>query len=108
MKLKTITHEGALYGYRFNCPGCKEPHSIPTEGPEAWGFNGAKDRPTFTPSILVRSVKNAWGPDFDSTPTVCHSFVTDGRIEFLNDCTHALAGRTVDLPDIANPREDIQ
>lgn len=24
---------------------------------------------------------------------------TDGRIQFLNDCTHALAGQTVDLPD---------
>ena len=30
----------------------------------------------------------------------CHSFVTDGRIQFLSDCTHALAGQTVDLPDI--------
>jgi hypothetical protein len=26
-------------------------------------------------------------------------FVTDGRIQFLGDCTHALAGQTVDLPD---------
>lgn len=31
---------------------------------------------------------------------VCHSFVTAGRIEFLPDCTHALAGQTVDLPEI--------
>ena len=31
--------------------------------------------------------------------TVCHSFVTDGRIQFLADCTHALAGQTVDLPE---------
>jgi hypothetical protein len=23
--------------------------------------------------------------------------VTDGRIQFLGDCTHALAGQTVDL-----------
>jgi hypothetical protein len=30
---------------------------------------------------------------------VCHSFVTDGRIQFLTDCTHAFAGRTVDLPE---------
>ena len=29
----------------------------------------------------------------------CHTFVTDGRIQFLGDCTHALAGQTVDLPD---------
>jgi hypothetical protein len=30
----------------------------------------------------------------------CHSFVTDGRIQFLSDSTHALAGQTVDLPEI--------
>jgi hypothetical protein len=30
----------------------------------------------------------------------CHSFVRAGRIEFLNDSTHALAGKTVDLPDL--------
>ena len=30
---------------------------------------------------------------------VCHSFIRDGRIQFLGDCTHHLAGQTVDLPD---------
>ena len=30
----------------------------------------------------------------------CHSFVTDGRIQFLADCTHPLAGQTVDLPEV--------
>ena len=34
-------------------------------------------------------------PRFSS---VCHSFVTDGLIQFLGDCTHALAGQTVDMP----------
>lgn len=29
---------------------------------------------------------------------VCHSFVTDGCIQYLGDCTHRLAGQTVDLP----------
>ena len=30
-------------------------------------------------------------------------FVTDGKIQFLGDCTHALAGQTVDLPDMEKP-----
>lgn len=30
---------------------------------------------------------------------LCHSFVTDGKIQFLNDCFHSLKGQTVDLPD---------
>ena len=29
-----------------------------------------------------------------------HSYVTDGRIQYLSDCTHPLAGQTVDLPDV--------
>jgi hypothetical protein len=105
----------------FHCPGCKETHQVPVEGEgrPLWGFNGNGDAPTFTPSILVRSVRFKGGDDelsriIDSyrlpeereamladkrINMVCHSFVTDGRIQFLSDCTHALAGQTVDLPD---------
>jgi hypothetical protein len=36
-------------------------------------------------------------------PQRCHSFVRNGRIEFLGDCTHALASQTVDLPDLPAP-----
>ena len=38
---------------------------------------------------------------FAAAAFVCHSFVTDGRIQFLGDCTHDLAGHTVELPDLA-------
>jgi len=101
----------------FRCPGCGESHAINVgSGPgPRWGFNGNGDAPTFTPSILVRTghyvpghenKENCWctynaeHPD-DATfeCRICHSFVTDGRIQFLSDCTHALAGQTVDLPD---------
>jgi hypothetical protein len=30
----------------------------------------------------------------------CHSFVRAGMIEFLSDCTHELAGKTVPIPDL--------
>ena len=30
------------------------------------------------------------------------AFVTDGRIQYLADSTHALAGQTVDLPEWSN------
>lgn len=55
--------------------------------------------PTFTPSILVR-YDGADAGQGAAPPAVCHSFVTNGRIQFLGDCTHALAGQTVDLPEI--------
>jgi hypothetical protein len=60
-----------------------------------WTWNGSVDSPTLAPSILTR---------FDSgDPTesyVCHSFVTDGMVQFLSDCTHGLAGETVPLTDL--------
>lgn len=35
----------------------------------------------------------------DGLPSRCHSFVRAGMIEFLSDCTHALRGQTVSIPD---------
>lgn len=58
-----------------------------------WTFNGDFEHPTFSPSILVNDDRAA--PDLPR----CHSFVRDGRIQFLGDCTHALAGKTVELPE---------
>ncbi len=100
MKVKPIgePHKGART-YAFNCPGCAqydEPgsrlHRAHTfrDGPDGWTYNGDGDRPTVSPSILVT------GHDEKR----CHSFVREGRIEFLGDCTHALAGQTVDLPEL--------
>lgn len=99
-RLKPVTADGALYGYRFDCPGCQEPHVIPTTGPKAWGFNGSLDAPTFSPSILVQW-RNHDGEAVHEHR--CHSFVRDGRIEFLGDCGHALAGQTVELPPVETP-----
>ncbi len=83
--------DGSLW---FFCDGCNLPHSLnvgPGQGPR-WGYNGNPEAPTFTPSVLSRyRMKDA--------EVVCHSFVTDGRIQYLSDCTHHLAGQTVDLPD---------
>ena len=101
----------------FRCPGCNETHMVTTgdgAGPR-WGYNGNAEAPTFTPSILIRS--GHYVPGYEAGPcwctyakehpdedevfkcSVCHSFVRDGQIQFLNDCTHALAGQTVQLPD---------
>jgi Family of unknown function (DUF6527) len=77
--------------YAFHCPGCEGGHSIRVKGPEpCWGWNGSLSAPTFTPSILV---------DKDRPERRCHSFVTDGKIRFLDDCFHALKGQTVELPE---------
>ncbi len=83
-------------GQIFKCPGCQGFHQLNTAptGPR-WTYNGDPVRPTFTPSILATT---RWSQNDETmTDEVCHSFVTDGQIQFLGDCTHALAGQTVPL-----------
>lgn len=58
-----------------------------------WTWNGDIDKPTVKPSILTR------GGDIDGEH-VCHSFVNDGMIQFLSDCSHEFANQTVELLDI--------
>lgn len=94
----------------FWCPGCAMAHQVKVVGSGSWGWNGNVDKPTFTPSVLVQGVapmtdeQRAAYMRGEGLPTpqpfVCHSFVTDGQIRFLGDCTHALAGQTVDLPEL--------
>ena len=96
--------------YYFKCPGCKASHYIPTKNREHpnWGFNGNLDAPTFTPSILVTSGKYVKDQGEESRKYyeeknyggVCHSFVSNGFIQFLTDCTHELKGQTVELPEM--------
>lgn len=92
----------------FECPGCKSAHRVVIEGPEPWGWNGSEERPTFTPSVLCTwegpkgySNDNPAPKGYDGPMEEhrCHSFVTDGKIQFLTDSTHELAGQTVDLPE---------
>ena len=58
------------------------------KGTGCWSWNGDTEKPTLKPSVRTR------GGNF-----LCHSFITDGKVQFLNDCTHELAGQTVDLLD---------
>ena len=120
-QLSTVLRDAEDGMLLFWCPGCDGAHGIKHglgAGPR-WSWNGDTDKPTFQPSILVRSYEMSAkghadavaryalpeaerpalpeGYRFDGADTVCHSFVADGRIQFLSDCTHALAGQTVEL-----------
>lgn len=91
-------HEGKLncHQYHITCPGCQTNHAM---GAGIHGFNGDFEKPTFTPSLLCTGSKFESKGSDKVVPMQCHSFVRDGRIQFLSDCNHALAGQTVDLPE---------
>lgn len=102
--IRTTTDGKAL----FWCPGCECYHGPRVSGDGSWEWNGDREKPTFSPSILVRWTRSPSDADIDKMlagdvvkpqDVVCHSFVRDGMIEFLSDCTHTLAGKTVPLAD---------
>lgn len=97
------------------CPGCNEYHAAKVNTPNGWTWNGSEEKPTLQPSLLVRSGHYSpghKGPCWCSYNTehpseeskfkcgACHSFITNGKVQFLSDSTHALSGQTVDLPDL--------
>lgn len=97
--------------YGFWCPACDTVHTLNTA---IWTFNGDHDKPTFAPSVLITSghyvtwykegspcwcTYNRDHPEHPSrfACTKCHSFVTDGVIRYLSDCTHAMAGKEIKM-----------
>lgn len=92
----------------FYCLGCKSAHSITVGAPGAWTWDGELVHPTINPSVKVIPHKTLINPDLEgealtapenitNTP-LCHSFIRNGFIEYLGDCTHRLAGETIELP----------
>lgn len=104
----------------YYCPGCKDMHALPiTPGDvDSWTFNDDAQKPTFMPSVLVRTGhysdhfdgKHCWCTYYKEHPEEqeddcfncvrCHAWIKDGKIEFLHDCTHELRLQTVEMPDI--------
>ena len=80
----------------YMCPGCGHVHVIDTRasaGPgHVWSWDGDAARPTFRPSVHWQ----AGNPKV----TMCHHWVTAGRIAYLADSRHALAGKTVDMVEL--------
>lgn len=73
-----------------------------------WAFDGSVECPTITPSI-----NEWWGPipgqfrvpredGSDGSFGRNHYFITAGSIQFLGDCTHEWAGKTLALPDFTD------
>lgn len=111
--------DGQMY-LKYVCPACDEQHHVPVlinqKGPanEGWNWNGNEERPTLSPSVKLTSGK--YVPEWDKikheyddrsgqewiekNSRICHYFIRDGRIEYCGDCTHTMAGKKVELPEI--------
>lgn len=89
--------------FLYWCDGCETLHVctiLPEQGRPHWDWNGSLETPTLSPSVLNRTgraVDPAFVPESGDPPEVCHTFIRNGVVEFLADCTHALAGQSVPL-----------
>lgn len=91
----------------FWCPGCKGYHRARVRMPDnptpqevadqqanrqgLWTWNWDQEKPTIRASILL---------GVERPGERCHSFVTNGNIEFCSDSEHELSGKTVELPEV--------
>lgn len=95
-------------GFGHWCPGCNYGHEINIEaenGEPKWSFDGNAQAPTFKPSVHIQTNRpNHRHYNADAKSSVCHYFITAGKVIFQNDCTHALKGQTVDLPDVPDDK----
>lgn len=93
----------------FFCPACQSGHGIWTTSRNEitqaiWTFDGNMERPTISPSVLLRFTE--YDTDENKMPIkesvkdiVCHSVITNGMIAFQGDCTHELKNQTIELPE---------
>jgi hypothetical protein len=74
-----------------------------------WSWNGDVEKPTLKPSIRTRGVRRYTdeeiervrkGEHIELPDELCHIWVNDGKVIYLNDCTHEFAGQTHDLLDV--------
>lgn len=98
-KLIPVKENNQTVGYLFNCPGCggHVVHVKPYKNGigASWTWNGDLDKPTFRPSVLSKVIRA------DGTISyVCHLWVTDGNLLYLNDCTHEYSGQMIEMEEI--------
>lgn len=81
------------YGVQIDCPGCESEHVISLD---KWSWNGDVQKTTFTPSLLTKIV---YGVNSEKV-FICHCFVENGQIRYLDDTTHKYKGQTLELPEL--------
>jgi hypothetical protein len=70
------------------------------EGTNCWTWNGSVDLPTLKPSVLHQGCYQRFSDASKGVNFVCHTWINDGKAQFLSDSTHEHAGKTLDLLDV--------
>lgn len=102
------------------CSGCNGRHNINYEQRNSsgavWQYNEDINAPTFSPSIHIhyQAFNGTEEEELEYErrrdngeaiikptiqKTLCHYFITLGKIQYLSDCVHEYKGITMDLPD---------
>lgn len=79
--------------YWFKCPGCKSHHCIVLDGTQKGWQVVSREPLSITPSVKVSTNTGPNTPEI----VLCHLYITNGGIDYLNDCRHELAGKRVPL-----------
>lgn len=97
---RCVDAAGTFLGNRhyYWCPGCDDLHAIMCGRPQGvagpnWTWDGNMTHPTYSPSQLT---------SYGKSGKRCHTFIRQGIIEFLGDCTHDKKGTKhpmIPLPD---------
>lgn len=87
-KVIAVADDSGWIIYCFAC-GCGHKFNR-----KQWQFNGDYVLPTFSPALRWRVPPN---PLSNQHEHICHCTIRDGKIEYADDCTHAMAGMTYDL-----------
>jgi hypothetical protein len=87
-------------------------------GTGKWTWNGDTEKPTLKPSVLTEAGHFAsnfdnvndscWCKYYKEHPNEkaifhcfrCHTWINDGKVQFLPDSTHEFSGQTLELLDI--------
>lgn len=100
-QLRHCNDHGVEYdALAFVCQGCIEleggmgsgMHLLPVNTDQkspSWKWNESTEYPTLSPSIRTKNIRG-----------ICHSYLENGQIRYLEDSQHSLAGQTVDLVDL--------
>ena len=86
MKIST-DHEGNVV---YFCQACNLEVSVDS----SYGFNNNLVSPTLEKPIVIE-----WEDELGNL-FICRATIRDGRITYSPQDTHALKGRTIDLPDL--------